>query len=87
MTGLAAQAMSLLSWLVQNFGAELVMATFNVMTGSTSAMIIEDTANFVASILTAIRSQVDDETLRAELDAQYNAADAAADLAEKAKFG
>jgi len=81
-----AQALALLSWLIQNFGANLVMSIFGVMTGTAEGMLIEDVSIFVSSVLSAIRSQVDDDRLRALLEAEYVAADAAVDAVEAKKF-
>lgn len=87
MTGLESQAMSLLAWLISTFGARFVMSTFHILDGSSEGAIVKDVSAFVASILTVIRTQVHDEKIRAMLDAEYQAADAVVDAAEKAKFG
>ena len=80
-------ALALLGWLVSNFGVQLVMSVFGILSGTTEGMIIEDVSAFVADILGAIRDHVTDDKIRALLDAEYNAADATVDIAEKAKFG
>ena len=87
MTPLEIQALSLLSWLIKTFGAQLVMAVLGVMTGTTGGQIIEDVSAFVASVLSAVRSQIEDERLREILEAEYRAADAIAEAADLAKFG
>ena len=81
-----AAALDLLQWAIKTFGAPLVMSVFGVLTGTSTAMLVEDAASFVWDLLGAIRLRIGEDRVRDILLAEYNAADAAVDAVEAVKF-
>lgn len=84
---LESAALFVLRGLVNMFGLTVVQGVFNILLGSSGGMIVEPASEFIASILRAVLDVTDESRVKDELEAMFNAADAVADAAEKAKFG
>lgn len=79
-------ALAQLDALVVTFGPQLVGAALSAATGGVSELAV-DAISFAGSVLHLVMAHVDADRVRALLEAQYAAADAAVDALEDAKFG
>lgn len=80
-------ALALLRWLVSTQGASVVASILGIVLGTGPGMLIEPTSLLIADLLRALFPVLGQDRVTAEVQAAFDAADVAADVAEKAKFG
>lgn len=87
MTNVETVALGVLQWLVSSQGAAFVANVVAIALGDAPGVIESDIAVLVSNLVQTLIPALGADRLRSEVNAMFDAADVAADVAEKAKFG